>query len=282
MAVRIIADGSCDLSAEECSRLDIIKIPLQVFFGDECFVEGENMTTEEFYARLSSSDLLPKTAQISPGRFEEVYAPLVEAGDEIVVLPISKELSGTYHSACMAREAFPEACIYVADTQNVTFPLGLLVYEACRMRDEGLSGQEIHRRIETDLAPRLRLYAVIDDLKYLRLGGRLSSAGAAVGTLLGIKPLVTIEGGKVINIHKARGQKAAMTWIAERLKEEYGGGSLYLGHSDAPEKMAELEQVIGDFLDSKDVRRAEIGSVVGTHAGPGCAGVAFFAKSRIN
>lgn len=279
MAVRIIADGSCDISAGECARLDIIKIPLQVFFGDECFVEGENLTAQEFYARLSASDVLPKTAQISPGRFEEVYAPLVEAGDEIVVLPISKELSGTYHSACMARDAFPDAAIYVADTQNVTFSLALLIYEVCRLRDEGLSAQEIHERVETDLAPRLRLYAVIDDLKYLKLGGRLSSASAAVGTLLGIKPLVAIEGGKVINVHKTRGQKAAMTWIAEKLREEYGGGTLHLGHSNAPEKMAELEQTIGDFLDQKEVLRAEIGSVVGTHAGPGCTGVAFFAKS---
>ena len=280
MAVRIIADGSCDISAGECARLDIIKIPLQVFFGDECFVEGENLTAQEFYARLSASDTLPKTAQIPPGRFEEAYAPLVEAGDEIVVLPISKELSGTYHSACMAREAFPDAPVYVADTRNVTFPLGLLVYEACRMRDEGMSAREIHERVETGLAPRLRLYAVIDDLKYLKLGGRLSSAGAAVGTLLGIKPLVTIEDGKVVNIHKTRGQKAAMAWIAEKLKEEYGGGAIHLGHSNAPEKMAELEQTIGGFLGGKEVRRAEIGSVVGTHAGPGCTGVAFFAKSK--
>ena len=153
----------------------------------------------------------------------------------MVVLPISKHMSGTYNSALMAKEQFPDAKIYVVDTLNTSFGLGLLVDMAVRFRDQGMGAKEIAERIDS-IKEKVRLYAVIGDLKYLKMGGRLSSAGAAVGTLLGIKPIVCIRDGKVIGIDKARGMKAGYQTVlsyAEKdgIDTDY---PVYFGHSDFP------------------------------------------------
>ena len=279
MALRIFTDSSSDIDVNRQKELDITILPLRVFFGDTCYVEGENLTKEEFYTMLAQADELPKTAQFTPMEFEELFRPLVEAGDEILVLPISKELSGTHQAALLAKEAFPDAPIYVVDTQNVTFGLGLLVYEALNLRDRGLHAADIYDAI-TALVPRVRLYAVIDDLKYLKMGGRLSSAGAMVGTLLGIKPIVSIEGGKVVSVAKARGQKAGFQTIRE-LVEADGIDFDYrvaYGHSNARPLMDELMKVMQGCADTDHLLFGDIGPVVGTHAGPGCAGIAFIKK----
>lgn len=279
MALRIITDSSCDIDLSRQEELDVTILPLRVMFGDDCYVEGVNLTKEEFYTMLSQTEELPKTAQITPAEFEDTFRPLVEAGDEILVLPISKELSGTHQAALIAKEAFPGAPIYVVDTQNVTFGLGLLVLEALDMRNKGMHAAEIYDAI-TALVPRVRLYAVIGDLKYLKLGGRLSSAGAVMGTLLGIKPLIAIEGGKVISIAKARGQKAGFQMIRERVEADGIDFSHYVtyGNSNARPMMEELMAVMNDCVHTDRLMTGDIGPVVGTHAGPGCAGIAFIKK----
>ncbi len=131
------------------------------------------------------------------------------------------------------------------------------------------------------LSGRIRLYAVVDDLKYLRMGGRLSSAGAVVGTLLGVKPVISIEDGKVVCVQKVRGLKAGYASILERVQKEADTGRrIYLGHSDAPALMEELAAAASGLLEGAPVHRSSIGPVVGTHAGPGCAGIAFIAKDE--
>ncbi|MDD2362636.1 MAG: DegV family protein, partial [Oscillospiraceae bacterium] len=197
MAVRIITDSSCDqpFSIQKDWNIDIL--PFHIFFGDDEYVDGQNLDRQKFYKLMSKSPILPKTAQVTTYEFEEVFKPYVEAGDEILVLPISKEMSGTHNSALLAKELYPDASIYVVDTLNVTFGLALLVEVAVKLRDEGLDAKSIAEKIEK-LKKRVRLYAVIGDLKYLKLGGRLSSAGAAVGTLLNIKPIISVCDGKVV------------------------------------------------------------------------------------
>lgn len=204
----------------------------------------------------------------------------MEAGEEIVVLPLAKELSGTYQSACIAKEQFPEAVIQVVDTRQVTFGLALLVRQAAALRDAGHTGPEIAEQIGR-LAARVRLYAVIDDLKYLRLGGRLSSAGAVLGTLLGIKPIISVQDGQVVCVHKVRGQKAGCAYVLERAGQEGIDPALPVcfGHSHLPGAAEELRDMAGSLLDGcGQIHCCSIGPVVGTHAGPGCAGFAFFVK----
>ena len=204
----------------------------------------------------------------------------MEAGEEIVVLPLAKELSGTYQSACIAKKQFPEAVIQVVDTRQVTFGLALLVRQAAALRDAGHTGPEIAEQISR-LAARVRLYAVIDDLKYLRLGGRLSSAGAVLGTLLGIKPIISVQDGQVVCVHKMRGQKAGCAYVLERAGQEGIDPALPVcfGHSHLPGAAEELRDMAGSLLDGcGQIHCCSIGPVVGTHAGPGCAGFAFFVK----
>lgn len=279
MAVRIITDSACDLELSKRAEWNIDILVLRVFFGEDAYVEGENMTRPEFYDRLRAAEELPKTAQITPMEFEDVMRPYVEAGDEIVVLPLSKELSGTYSSAVIAQQVFPDAEIFVVDTLNVTFGLAALVAEAVRLRDGGYRAAEIAKRIQA-LSTRVRLCAVVDDLKYLKMGGRLSSAGAVVGSLLGIKPIVAIQEGKVVCVHKTRGLKAGFEYVAEQLSSADVDESMpvWFGHSDAPERMEELIHCANKKKTLPDIRRCDIGPVVGTHAGPGCTGVVYFIK----
>lgn len=280
MALRILTDSACDMDLAQQEALDLNILPIKVFFGEKVYVEGENLSKEQFYSMLAAATELPKTAQITPLDFEETLRPWVEAGDEVVILPLSRELSGTYQSALLAKDVFPQAPIYVVDTLNVTFGQALLVQAALQMREQGMNGADIFQAI-TALVPRIRLYAVIDDLKYLRLGGRLSSAGAVVGSLLGIKPLISIEAGKVVSIAKARGQKAGYQMILERVQKDGVDQAypVYFGHSNAPGMMAELAEVIRSSSALPPAYESAIGPVVGTHAGPGCTGIAFVAKN---
>ena len=280
MAVRIFPDSACDLEFSELEALQVELLRIPVFFDEERYIEGENLTREEFYEKLAVSERLPKTAQITPVEFEEAFRPYVEAGEEIVVLPLAKELSGTYQSACIAKKQFPEAVIQVVDTRQVTFGLALLVRQAAALRDAGHTGPEIAEQISR-LAARVRLYAVIDDLKYLRLGGRLSSAGAVLGTLLGIKPIISVQDGQVVCVHKMRGQKAGCAYVLERAGQEGIDPALPVcfGHSHLPGAAEELRDMAGSLLDGcGQIHCCSIGPVVGTHAGPGCAGFAFFVK----
>ena len=170
--------------------------------------------------------------------------------DEIVGIFISGAMSGTCQSALIARDMVDgEDRIHVVDSRTVTFALGLLVEVAATLRDQGLSAKELAAKLE-ELAGRLRLLAVVDTLKYLKMGGRISTASAVVGALLNINPIITIENGLVEGIGKARGRKAAFQWIAKRMEKEAPDLSLPVsfGHTNAPEAMAECVQVPAKYL----------------------------------
>lgn len=278
MSVIIITDSACDIDLKERRRLRVETIGIRVFFGEDAYLEGENMTAAQFYGMLAEAAELPKTAQITPLEFEERIRPHIDAGDDVVVLPLSKELSGTYGNAVAAAAQFPKGRVHVVDTKQVTFGLALMVQEAADMRDAGAGAGEIARAMEA-LSGHIRLYAVVDDLKYLRMGGRLSSAGAVVGTLLGVKPIISIEEGKVVCVQKVRGLKAGYASILERVRNEADlARRMCIGHSDAPALADELAASAGDLLEGVSVYRSSIGPVVGTHAGPGCAGISFISK----
>ncbi len=283
MALRIITDSSCDLpfSIQKDWNIDILSF--HVLFGDNEYIDGQNLNRQQFYRLMSEAPTLPKTAQISPYEFKEVFNPYVQAGDEILVLPISKERSGTYNGALLAKASYTDASIHVVDTLNVTFALALLVEVAVKLRDEGLDAKSIVEKID-ELKKRIRLYAVIDDLKYLKMGGRLSSAGAAVGTLLNIKPIISVVGGKVVGIDKARGQKAGYQSIINYAKKDGIDNSypVYFGHSNFPDAMDKLKILAGEQLKMNETRSADIGPVVGTHAGPGAVGLAFISAPSSN
>lgn len=277
--VRIVTDSTCDLSPERQSALGVEVVPLSVHFGPESFLDGVDLSNQEFYARLRSAETLPTTAQVNPEEFISRFQAHVDAGDQVVGIFIASQLSGTCQSAMIARGIVDEEHIFVVDSTTVTFGLGLLVEMAARLRDQGLGAAAIAEQV-TALAGRLRFYAVVGTLKYLKMGGRISGTAAMVGGMLGITPILNIRDGVVEAAAKTRGRKAAYQWMEKQVQAEPVDTSLPVafGHSDSPELMAECETFFRERVPGMECLESDIGSVVGTHAGPGCAGIAYFVK----
>ena len=278
--IRIVTDSTSDLSIQRAAQLGVEMLPLSVHFGEECYRDGVDITKAAFYEKLAHADKLPTTSQITPEAFEAVFRRHIEAGDQVLGLFISSAMSGTCQSANIARSMVDEVNIAVPDTGTVTFGLGLLVETACLLRDQGLGLAELTARI-AELAPRIRLLAAVDTLKYLKMGGRISTATALVGGVLGISPIITIEDGLVASIGKARGRKAALEWISKRMESEPPDTALPVsfGHSNNPAAMADcMEAFQAQTQGTPLVVTCDIGAVVGTHVGPGAAGLAYYRK----
>lgn len=277
--VRIITDSTSDLPLAHQKSLKIDVLPLSVHFGEEVFRDGVDITNAQFYARLATVETLPTTAQINPETFAALFQSYVDAGDQIVGIFLSSAMSGTCQSATIAKDMVDGGEIHIVDSGTVTFAMGLLVEIAANLRDKGHTAAEIAAEI-TDLSHRQRLLAVVDTLKYLKMGGRISAATAVVGGLLGITPIITIENGLVESIGKARGRKAAFQWMQKRLETEQPDLTLPVGfaHTNAPEIMAECEAFFHDTFPAAPMLESDIGSVVGTHAGPGATGFVYFVK----
>jgi DegV family protein with EDD domain len=242
---------------------------------------GVNLSNEEFYQRLESSKTLPTTSQIPPDTFREAYEKYLNNGDEIVGIFISSELSGTFNSACVAKEMVGSDKIHLIDSLHATITLGLLVEEAVKMRDRGDDASGIAAQVKA-LIPKLRLFAVIDNLIYLKRGGRLSSTAALVGNILSIHPILSIIDGKVTNVAKCRGNKAVYGFVQRRMNEEPIDTSHYIavGDTAAPEKAAQWKERLLSQYDPNIILDGHIGSAVGTHIGPGVVGIAYFVQSK--
>ena len=278
--IELITDSTSDLSPALAAELGVRVLPLTVHFGEESFRDGVDISNAGFYEKLRAAEALPTTAQINPETFVDVFQEVLDRGNQAVGIFISSAMSGTCQSAAIARDMLDSGDIFVVDSQTVTFSLGLLVAEAARLRDEGLSAAQLAEEL-TALREKLRLYAVVDTLKYLKMGGRISTATALVGGVLGISPIITIANGLVESVGKARGRKAGIQWVKNRVSEEKIdlSRSVSFGHSDCPEA---LEAVTGAFdeLNARvpAVYRSDIGAVVGTHVGPGAAGISYFVE----
>ena len=278
--IRIVTDSTSDLSPQRAAELGVEVVPLAVHFGEETFRDGVDITKEEFYTRLAQVDTLPTTSQVPPETFIQVFQRLTEGGDQVLGLFISGAMSGTNQSANIARGIVDEDNIAIVETGTVTFGLGLLVETACRLRDQGLSLSELEQKL-TELAGRVRLLAVVDTLKYLKMGGRISGATAVVGGILGITPIITIQDGLVVSVGKTRGRKAGFQFIDKWLQEKEAPDAalpVTVGHSNAPQVMEECMAYFGPKLAGADLLPSDIGAVVGTHVGPGAGGLAFFVK----
>lgn len=279
--IRILTDSTSDISPSRAAELGVEVLPLTVLFGEESFRDGIDITNEEFYDRLSKVDTLPTTAQIPPETFIDAFQRLTADGSQVLGLFISSEMSGTYQSAMIARSIVGEENIAIVDTHTVTFALGLLVETACLLRDRGLSLSELAAEVEK-LVPRCRLLAVVDTLRYLKMGGRISGVTAVVGGILGISPIISIENGLVISVGKSRGRKAGFQFIRKWLDEKEAIDTslpVSFGHTNAPKAMEECMAFFQDKTEGAQLCPSNIGSVVGTHVGPGAAGLAYFVKA---
>ena len=280
MAIKIVTDSTSDISKELKEKLDIDIVPLSVIFGDKKYTEGIDLTNEQFYDMLSKAKDLPTTSQVNPDGFFDLFKGYTDAGHDVIGIFISSKLSGTCQSAVIAKEMVGSDKIHIVDSNSATFGLSLLVFEAVKLRDEGISAQKISTHLD-DLKSKIKFLAVVDTLKYLRMGGRLSSSAAVLGGMLHVKPLVSIINGEVKAVGKERGQKAAFANILETLKKEPPDNSytISFGHSNAPELMQSFIDFLSAEVSLEPMQKGDIGCVIGTHAGPGCVGLAYIPKN---
>ena len=277
MKTRIVVDSTCDLTPEMKQQVHVV--PLTVRFGDEEFIDGVTIDHKQFYEKLIETDVHPTTSQATPAAFQEEYEKAKAAADNAVVITVSSKLSGTYQSAVIAAEDYEG--IYVVDSANVTIGSSILVELALRLASQGLEAEEIARLLEEE-KKKIVLVALVDTLEYLKKGGRVSKAVAAVGTVLNIKPVLSVVDGEILMLGKARGSKMGNNLLVQEIQKA-GGVDFekpfllgYTGLSDAL-----LQKYIADSRhlweeSASEVRYTTVGSVIGTHAGPGAVAVAFF------
>lgn len=277
MAIRIVTDSTCDLTAEHVKELGIDIVPLKVRFEDREYTEGVDITIKDFYKMLAESSTLPSTSQPSPEDFERIIRPHLENGDDVVAITLSEALSGTYQSASIAKKNLRSNRIHVIDSKSATLGLGDLVTKAVALVKKGAAAAHIAETI-TDYAARLHIIAVIDTLKYLHKGGRLSSLSTALGGVLGIKPIVGVVDGKVEMLGRARGTNGAFEWVCKKYADYKVDKSLgaFFGYSETPERMHALIATCKEKLSLPEYTFGSIGSVIGTHAGPGVAAIGFY------
>ena len=282
MSVKLIIDSASDINLDEANKLGITMIPMQVRFGDEEYLDGVDLTPKSFYDKLIESDELPKTSQINPYRFEEEYEKITSKGDEVVVITISSKLSGTYRSACEAAKNY-EGKVYVVDSLNACIGERLLGLYALRLINEDKSANEISTKLN-EIKSKVNVMAMLNTLKYLKKGGRISAVTAFAGEVFSIKPVVGLIGGEVKMVGKAMGSKKGNN-LLNTLVEKKGGidftmpyGVVWSGNDASV-----LNKYVEDSCHlweghTDNVPSYMIGSTIGTHVGPGAIGVAFFEK----
>ena len=282
MSIRIITDSTSDITQSQARERNITIVPLSVRFGDEEFKDGITLSSQEFYRKLESSKTLPVTSQPSPDEFLKHFEAAKATGDHVIVITLSSTLSGTYQSAMLAKSMCEYDKIHLVDSTTVTLSLKILVDYAIQLRDKGADFHEIVTELE-DAKKRIKLFAVVGTLEYLKKGGRLSSTAAIAGTLLGIKPIVKVEDGSVQMAAKARGTNSAFSKISS-LIEEVGGIDMSmpytLGYSGSPESLDAFKPFIENAFKLSNSPISIIGSTVGVHAGPGACGIAYFAPKK--
>ena len=282
MATRILTDSASDISQERAAEWGIKVLPLKIRFGDTEYLDGVTLPPREFYEKLVESDTLPKTSQITPYEYEQEFSEAVEAGDDLICFTLSSGVSGTYQSACLAAQDYADH-VTVIDTKQFCVSEYVIVKRAVDLRDEGASYAEIVSTIRAELGD-AHVIACFDTLEYLRLGGRLSAASAFAGTLLSIKPVLTIEEGIVKVLGKARGSRNRSNMLMQEVKK-LGGIDFdrpvclaYSGFSDEllQKYVKDSEELYVGY--DKEMPVATAGATIGTYAGPGAIAIAFFAK----
>ena len=283
---QIVTDSCCDFPAEEYARLNLSVVPLSVEFRGETSDDRNDDSLKTMYAALRAGEAA-KTAAVNPERWREAMEPWLKQGRDVLVLAFSSGLSTTYQSARIAgeelEELYPDRRIRVVDTLSASLGEGLLVWYACAKRDEGLTLDETADWAEENKF-HLCHWFTVDDLFYLKRGGRISGATAVMGTMLNIKPVLHMDDeGHLISVGKARGRKAAIQALAEKTRElgaGYDNSTMFISHGDCLEDAEYLAKLLKSKYGVKNVFISYVGAVIGSHSGPGTLALFFLGKHR--
>lgn len=286
---RIVTDSTTDLTPELIQELDVQVIPLCYMMGGKTYHNipgGGEMTDKEFYAKLRAGSM-STTTQVNSEEFLHVFTPLLEAGQDVLYIAFSSGLSGTYQSAVLAREElkqrFPDRRLEVFDSLCASMGEGLLVYHAAKLRNAGKSLDEVLAWLKENVL-NLCHWFTVDDLNHLKRGGRVSTATALVGTMLGIKPVLHVDDeGHLIPVSKVRGRKQSLDALVRRMEDtvlDPGNQMVFISHGDCLEDAQYVERQIREKLGVQQVKLGFIGPVIGAHSGPGTVALFFLGKER--
>ena len=287
MSYQIITDSCCDFTEQMFNELNVKCVPLTVMYNGESHTNfSDAAAVKAFYDELRTG-VMATTAAANPADWAQVMEPSLQAGEDVLVMTFSSALSTTYQSAVIGagymREKYPQRTINVVDTLAAALGQGLLIWYACRKRDEGMSLNELTAWVEENKL-HLAHWVTVDDLSHLKRGGRVSATTALVGSMLNIKPIIHVDDeGRLINTAKVRGRSAAMHYIADKmgqLGEGYDNETVFIAHGDCPEDAAALEALVKEKYGVKNVYTGYVGPVIGAHTGPGVLVVFFMGKNR--
>ncbi|WP_227935773.1 DegV family protein [Alkalihalobacillus deserti] len=277
--IQIVTDSTADIPAELIKQLEITVVPLNVIFSDnEIYEDGVTLTSDQFYKKVAETNVIPSTSQPTPYQFEQVYRSLLSGEDsKILSIHLSSILSGTFQAATIAKQSIDAGdSIYVVDSKRASNAIGIIVVEIAKFAKEGKSYEDCIARLNELLAT-TTVFFMVDTLDYLQKNGRIGKASAVFGSMLKIKPILSLsKEGEVFPVEKQRGQKKALNRIIELLKEQYGSEPVHLGISHAVNESLAIEIVnrIKDEFDVKSDVLSSIGAVIGAHVGPGTVSIA--------
>ncbi len=278
MSVAIVTDSTCDLPPEVVSEYDITVVPLTVFFGDEAFLDGVDISADAFYERQIAFRGSPRTSQPSVEQFRSVYQRLAAATKEIVSIHISSRMSGTLNSASIAREELAgEVHIDLVDSYNVSMGLGAVVLAAAEAAKAGGSLTTVVDAARRTI-DRTHVIAAVDTLEYLRKGGRIGRASALLGSLLSIKPIIHIERGELAPLERVRTHARAVERLVQLATADQRLKRLFVAGAADEEGALDLMERVRPSLPHTDIRLGQLGPVVGVHSGPGLLGICTVAR----
>ncbi|OOM79230.1 DegV family protein [Clostridium sp. BL-8] len=275
--IKIITDSTADLSKDIYEKYEIEVLPLLINFGEKSYQDGVEINTNEVFEKIERDNVLPTTAQVTPNRFIEIYEKYLWEGYKIISIHMSSVMSGTYQSACIAKETLESDNIVVIDSQNVTAALGILVLKAAKLREKGYNIAQLEEELNV-IKNNIKLSVYFESLEYLVRGGRISKTAGIVGGMLGIKLILEIKDGIMSVKDKIRGNKKAIKKIINDLESAELDDEVPVILIDV--NNLEVKEALKEYMENNNVKFIEcpVGSVVCVHSGPGCCGIVFLTK----
>ncbi len=272
--VKVLTDSLADIPPQVQKDLGITVVPAVVQFGEQVYRDRVDLFPKEFYRLLTTSTETPTTSQPAIGVFEEVYRKLAQETDQIVAIHTIASLSGIFNSSRIAAESIQGAHIELIDSHQVTMSLGWLVILAARAARDGLALDQVCA-VVNDAMQRVHILAMLDTLEYAQRSGRLGKGHALVGTLLHVKPLLSIIHGEIVPVENVRTQKRALDRLVEIVLGSGPIQELAVVHAEAPDHAKKLQNMLAETFPKESILMSETGPVLGTHVGPGAAGIAW-------
>ena len=275
--IKIITDSTLDLPADLVREKGIEVLPLLINFGEESYLDGVEINTHDMLERIEKENILPTTAQVTPSRFEETFKKYLDEGYKIVTLTLSPEMSGTYQSACIAKNMLESDDIVVIDSRNVTSGLGVLVLKACEFRDNGDNIFEIEEKIK-NLIPKVKSSLSFESLENLVRGGRLSKTAGTIGSVLGLRLILEVKDGQMAVKDKVRGSKKAL----KKVISDFENGNVDFDSPIVIDEILneEIYEGLKKYFEEKNIEYIHgiVGCTVGIHSGTKACGVFFIEK----